>query len=79
MIEIYFSDVLLIHPKDENVISKMPMFYGVQSTISTFEISLVIITEDVGKIVNILLVNGLEVAFQVVTIKAPGLQKMETA
>lgn len=48
--EIYFSDVLLIHPKDENVISKMPMFYGVQSTISTFEISLVIITEDVEKL-----------------------------
>lgn len=46
---------------------------SVHSVAPTFEISLVIITEDAGKIVNILFLKGTKVVFQATTIKIPGL------
>lgn len=46
---------------------------SVHSVVPTFEISLVIITEDAGEIVNILFLKETKGVFQVTTIKAPGL------
>ena len=52
---------------------------SINSVAPTFEMSLFIITEDAGEIANILFLKGTKVAFQVATIKAPELYRIETA
>lgn len=65
--------------QDADVFIEWEKNSSVQSVVPTFEISLVVITENVGEIVNILFLNGIKVDFQVVTIKTPGLQRIGTA